>query len=126
MIFSVARMNAAPSNSNTKETVVEVGMPSVLNTSSTMTSVTITARKMVITSLKEKLEGFMMPWRATSIMPEDITAPTSTPHEAMISTVRNLATRAPTADCKKLTASLLTPTNKSNTAKHSRKTTIHK
>ena len=50
IIFIVARMNVPPNNSNTSDTVVEVGMPSVLNMSSTMTSVTITARKMVITS----------------------------------------------------------------------------
>ena len=68
----------------------------------------------------------MMPWRATSIMPEDITAPSITPTEAIMRMVRNDATRAPTADCKKLTASLLTPTNKSKTARQSRKMTIHR
>ena len=36
--------------SNTSDTVVEVGIPSVLNMSRITTSVTITARKMVITS----------------------------------------------------------------------------
>jgi hypothetical protein len=56
----------------------------------------------------------------------DITAPKTTPQEAMIITVRYLATLAPTADCKKLTASLLTPTKRSNIARHSKKTTIHK
>ena len=49
-ILIAARTNVPPSNSNTSETVVEVGMPSVLNMSSTITSVTITARKTVITS----------------------------------------------------------------------------
>ena len=44
-------MAAAPKSSNTSDTVVEVGMPSELNTSSTITSVTITARKTTITSL---------------------------------------------------------------------------
>ena len=49
-IFTKARAKAPPSNSNTMLTVVEVGMPSELNTSSSTTSVTITARKMHITS----------------------------------------------------------------------------
>ena len=40
----------APSSSNTIDTVVEVGIPSVLKTSSRMTSVTITAMKMQIRS----------------------------------------------------------------------------
>jgi hypothetical protein len=50
-------------------------MPIELKMSSTMTSVTITARKIVITSANEKWAGVMMPWRATSIIPVDITAP---------------------------------------------------
>ena len=68
----------------------------------------------------------MMPWRATSIMPALITAPISTPAEATTSTVRKRATLAPIADCRKFTASLLTPTNKSKTASISRKATITK
>ena len=52
-ILSMARMNVPPSSSNTSETVVDVGRPSVLNTSRMTTSVTITARKMVITSENE-------------------------------------------------------------------------
>ena len=51
--FSVAMVNVPPNSSNTSDTVVEVGMPIVLNTSRTMTSVTITARKIVITCWKE-------------------------------------------------------------------------
>ena len=119
-------MKAPPNNSNTSETVVEVGIPNVLNTSSTMTSVTMTARKSVITSSKVKRSGLMMPWRAMSIIPDDIMAPSTTPQEAMIRTVRNFATLAPMADCRKLTASLLTPTKRSNTAKQSRKITMHR
>ena len=68
----------------------------------------------------------MMPWRAMSIIPDDSTAPSTTATEARMSTVRNDATRAPTADCRKFTASLLTPTNRSKTARQSRKMTIHK
>ncbi len=48
--FNVASMTVPPNSSKTRDTVVEVGMPSVLNISSTMTSVTMTARKIVITS----------------------------------------------------------------------------
>ncbi len=51
--FSVASMTVPPNSSKTSDTVVEVGMPSVLNTSSTITSVTMTARKTVITSWNE-------------------------------------------------------------------------
>ena len=119
-------MKAPPSNSNTSETVVEVGIPKVLNTSRMMTSVTMTARKSVITSSNVKWSGLMIPWRAISIIPDDMMAPRTTPQDAIISTVRNLATLAPMADCRKLTASLLTPTKRSNTAKQSRKITIHK
>ena len=68
----------------------------------------------------------MMPCLATSIIPALITAPTSTPIEAMNMTVLNFATLAPMAELRKLTASLLTPTNRSNTARISRKTTITK
>ena len=45
-----AMAKAPPSNSNTRLTVVDVGIPSVLNTSSSTTSVTITAKKTHITS----------------------------------------------------------------------------
>ena len=68
----------------------------------------------------------MMPCRATSIMPALITEPTSTPMDAMKMTVLNFATLAPMAEFRKFTASLLTPTNRSNTANTSRKTTITK
>ena len=123
-ILMTARIKAPPSSSNTSDTVVEVGMPSELNTSSTMTSVTMTARNSTITSLMAYWLGVIMPWRATSIMPDDITAPMMTPHEATSRMVRKVATRAPTADCMKLTASLLTPTNRSKNARQSRNTTI--
>ena len=49
-ICSNAMAKAPPNNSNTIETVVDVGMPSVLNMSSNTTSVTITARNTHITS----------------------------------------------------------------------------
>ena len=48
----MARAVLPPSNSKTIETVEDVGMPSVLNMSSRITSLTPTARKMQMTSLK--------------------------------------------------------------------------
>ena len=49
-ILMSATTNVAPSSSKTIETVVEVGIPSELNMSSRMMSVTITAMKMHIRS----------------------------------------------------------------------------
>ena len=48
---------AAPSNSNTIETVVEVERPNVLNISSRITSVIITARNMIMISEKKNIWG---------------------------------------------------------------------
>ena len=120
MIFSIERMNVPPNSSNTIDTVVEVGMPSVLNTSSNTTSVTITARKIHKRSLKLNICGWNMPCRAMSIMPLLIEAPTNTPMEATIRIVRKRATFAPIAEFRKFTASLLTPTMRSKTASMNR------
>ena len=49
-ICNKAMAKAPPSSSNTMLTVVDVGMPKVLKTSSNMTSVTITARNTHMTS----------------------------------------------------------------------------
>ena len=51
-VFTSARANVPPSSSNTIETVVEVGSPIVLNTSSRTTSVSITPSRMHISSSK--------------------------------------------------------------------------
>ena len=51
-IFITETANEAPKISKTIDTVVEVGMPNVLNRSSIMTSVIITARKINMISLK--------------------------------------------------------------------------
>ena len=48
--FQMANAKLAPSSSNTIETVVEVGIPNELNTSSSTMSVVITAMKMQISS----------------------------------------------------------------------------
>jgi hypothetical protein len=88
--------------------------------------VTITAKNTIITSWKEKWDGNIIPCLVTSIIPDDMVAPRSTPNDATINTTLKVATLAPIADCKKFTASLLTPTKRSKTAKQSRKTTISK
>ena len=51
-VLMSARANVPPSSSNTMDTVVEVGRPIVLNTSSSTTSVSITASRIHITSSK--------------------------------------------------------------------------
>ena len=51
-ILTMAMATVPPRSSNTKETVVEVGMPSELNTSKRTTSVSITASSMHIISEK--------------------------------------------------------------------------
>ncbi len=52
-----ATATAAPSSSNTSETVVEVGSPKVLNRSSRITSVSITARNRIIIAGKVNFSG---------------------------------------------------------------------
>ena len=51
-VLTKARANVPPSSSKTIDTVVDVGRPMVLNTSSSTTSVSITARRMHISSSK--------------------------------------------------------------------------
>ncbi|EJW97730.1 hypothetical protein EVA_14161 [gut metagenome] len=65
-----------------------------------------------------------MPWRAMSIIPLLVDAPTKIPIAATIKTVRNFPALAPTAGLKKFTASLATPTERSNVAKTKRNTKI--
>ena len=65
-----------------------------------------------------------MPCRATSIMPLLRAAPANTPIAATVTTVLYLATLAPMAEFRKFTASLLTPTTRSNTASTIRNITI--
>jgi len=57
LIFTTETATAEPSNSKTMETVVEVGIPNVLNMSSIITSVIITARKMTMISEKTNMSG---------------------------------------------------------------------
>jgi hypothetical protein len=99
------------------DTVVEVGSPKVLKVSSRITSVIITARKMIITSLKLNCPGKKRPLRAISIKPLEKVAPTRTPRLATIITVLNEAALDPTAELRKFTASLATPTIRSDIAR---------
>ncbi len=118
--------NAPPRSSNTMLTVVDVGIPIELNTSRRITSVTITARNTHITSKNVKYPGVNIPWRATSIIPLLMDAPTKTPTAATAIITRYRATLEPIAELMKLTASLLTPTVRSNTASTMRNNTINK
>ena len=117
-----AAASAMPSNSNTIDTVVEVGRPSELKVSSRIMSVTITAKKITMISLKVNICGLKTPERAISIIPEEKVAPNITPMLATNIVVLNEAMRHPRAELRKLTASLLTPTNRSKTASRPKKT----
>ncbi len=107
----------APSNSKTIETVVDVGNPSVLKRSSRITSVMTTERKMIITSEKTNMLGLKIPFRATSIMPIENVAPIRIPMLATVKISHFEAAFDPIAEFRKLTASLLTPTTKSEMAR---------
>ena len=56
-IFKMATATAAPSNSNTIETVVEVGSPKVLKVSNKIISVSITAKKIIMMFVKLNISG---------------------------------------------------------------------
>ena len=125
-IFIKAIATAAPNNSNTMDTVVEVGMPMVLKKSSNKMSVIITAMKIIMISLNINSPGLKIPFLATSIIPLEKTAPTATPTLATIIIVLNEMAFEPIAEFKKLTASLLTPTTRSDAARMNNKTTMIK
>jgi len=115
-ILNKETATAEPSNSNTRETVVEVGKPKVLNTSSRITSVIITAKNNIITSGKVNFAGKKTPLLAISIIPPENKEPKSIPAEATVRIIQSGATLAPILELRKLTASFDTPTTKSNTA----------
>ena len=77
-----------------------------------------------MTSWNVKSPGLNMPLRATSIMPLDVTTPTMIPAEATSRIVRMVAALEPIAELRKLTASLVTPTKRPETARIPRITTI--
>src|SRR5699024_8546086 len=119
-------ITAAPKSSNTIDTVVEVGRPSVLKKSRSSTSAIITAIKIIITSLKKNFSGTKIPDRAISIIPLEVTAPKNTPKLAMVRMVLNDKDLDPKAEFKKFTASLLTPTIKSTIARIDNAASINK
>ena len=57
------------------------------------------------------------------VIPEEKVAPNNTPIDATIKIILSGAMRDPTAEFKKFTASLLTPTNKSTQARISKNAT---
>ena len=111
---------AAPKSSKTIDTVVDVGIPRVLKKSRSKISVIITAMKMIMISEKKNMSGLKIPFLATSIIPLEKTAPTATPKLASIIIFLTESAFDPSAEFKKLTASLLTPTTKSPIARIAR------
>lgn len=95
-----------------------------LKASSSRTSVIITAKKMMMISLKVNISGLKTPLRAISIMPLEKVEPSSTPMLATTMMTLKLAIREPMAELRKLTASLLTPTNRSTAARMARNTSM--
>ena len=118
-----ATATAAPSNSKTSETVVEVGKPSELKTSSRITSVSITARNSTIMFLNVNISGWKTPLRAISIIPLENIVPNIMPTDATVRITHMGATFEPILELRKFTASLATPTVKSSTANPSSITT---
>jgi hypothetical protein len=70
-----------------------------------------------------KKVGLKIPFRAISIMPFEKSEPAKIPRLATIRITRKEATFDPTAEFRKFTASLLTPTIRSTTARDIRITT---
>jgi len=79
---------------------------------------------MIMMLAKVKEPGKNIPFLATSIIPLEKVAPKSTPAAATISIMRSGATLAPIAELRKFTASLLTPTIKSDIASIKRTSTM--
>ena len=77
-------------------------------------------------SSKLKAPGLKIPLRATSIIPLENNAPKAIPKLANIIMVLKEMAFEPIAELRKFTASLLTPTIKSPTARILRRTTINK
>ncbi len=86
----------------------------------------MTAIKIIISSLNINSSGLKMPFLATSIIPLEKMAPMAIPKLATIMMVLKETALDPMAEFKKFTASLLTPTTKSATAKMARAIIINK
>jgi hypothetical protein len=76
----------------------------------------MTARNRIMILSNVKYWGLKMPFLATSIIPLEKKEPARIPNVAIINIVLTEATLEPKAEFKKFTASLLTPTIKSNAA----------
>jgi hypothetical protein len=107
---------AEPNNSNTKETVVEVGKPKVLKTSSKITSVIMTAKNNIMISGNVNLLGKKTPLLAISIIPPENKDPKRMPTLATVRITQRGAALEPILELRKFTASFDTPTTRSNTA----------
>ncbi len=114
----------APIKLNTKDTVVEVGNPNVLNRSSRSTSEYIRARKITKTSNKVNISGLNIPDLATSIIPLEKKTPKNIPKAATVIATLNFAALEPKAEFRKLIASFATPTFKSTAASNNNNITI--
>jgi hypothetical protein len=84
----------------------------------------MTARNMIMISLKKNWSGWKIPFLATSIIPLENVAPNSIPKAAINMINLKDAAFEPIDEFKKFTASLLTPTTKSETARIIKMTTI--
>ena len=82
--------------------------------------------KIIMISLNINSPGLNIPFLATSIIPLENTAPTAIPILATIIMVLKESTFVPSAEFKKLTASLLTPTIRSAIANATSATNINK
>jgi hypothetical protein len=123
-ILIMETATAAPSSSKTMDTVVEVGSAKVLKKSSRMISVIMTARNMIMISPKKNWSGWNIPFLATSIIPLEKVAPKTMPTVAISMIMIKGAALEPMAELRKFTASLLTPTTRSETANTIRMITI--
>jgi hypothetical protein len=72
-------------------------------------------------SSKKKSSGLKIPFLATSMRPEENTAPTKTPKPATTRIVRIGTALEPIAEFRKFTASLLTPTTRSAIARRNKR-----
>jgi hypothetical protein len=79
---------------------------------------------MIMISLKKNISGWNMPFLATSIIPLENVVPIRIPSAAMIMITLKGAAFEPIDELIKLTASLLTPTTRSDIAKTMRMATI--
>ena len=98
----------------------------MLKKSNNNISVIITAINIIMISENNNISGLKIPFLATSIIPLENTEPTNTPKLASIIIFLTEIAFEPSAEFKKFTASLLTPTTRSPIAKKANATIIIK